>query len=117
MVWVGADRFVGRVPEAEGLFRDRDAKAAFEVADRLAGGGAQVVAADRFHVYPDRIAGVLGDQVGEHVAACITAPALARLVAGLARALLDHILGAAARTARNGRIRLRWDVQSRGRGE
>ena len=96
---VGADGLVGRVPEAEGLFRDRDVEAAGEVADRVAGGVAQIVAPYRFHNDLDRIRGVLGHQIGERMPAAVTAPALARFVAGFAPALLDHVFGAAARAA------------------
>jgi hypothetical protein len=46
---VGAHGFVGRVPEAERLLRDRDAEATLEVAHGLPGGVAQVITAHRLH--------------------------------------------------------------------
>ena len=42
---VGAHRLVGRVPKPKGFFRHRDVEAPGEVADRVAGGVAQVVPA------------------------------------------------------------------------
>jgi hypothetical protein len=54
-----------------------------------------------------RVGGVLGHKIGEGVATAVTAPALALLMAGFARAFLDHILGEAAQAARaagDGRI-------------
>lgn len=101
---VGANRFVGGVPEAEGLFRHRQVEAAGEVADRVAGGVAEVVAAHRFHNHFDRIRGVLGDQIGERMSAAVAAPALACFVASFARAFRNHVFGVAARAAGDGWI-------------
>jgi len=95
---IGADGFVGGVPEPEGLLRNSDAEAALEIAYRLAGGVA--------HDHLDRIRGMLGHEIGEGVAAAVAAPALAGFVASRARTLFDHILGAAARAAGDGWIRL-----------
>jgi hypothetical protein len=106
---VGADGLVGRVPEPEGLFRDRDVEAAGEVAHGVAGGVPQVVAAHRLHNNFDRIRGVLGDQIDERVAAPVAAPALALLMAGFSRAFLDHGCGVAAWAAGDGWIDRRED--------
>jgi hypothetical protein len=111
---VGADGFVGGVPEAEGLFRHRQVEAAGEVADRVAGGVAQVVAAHRLHNHFDRIRGVLGDQVGERMPAAVAAPALAGFMAGFSRAFLDHGFGVAAGTAGDSRVDGREDNHSEG---
>jgi hypothetical protein len=111
---VGADGLVGRVPEPERLFRNRDVEAAGEVADRVAGGVAQVVAAHRLHNDLDRIGGVFGDQIRERMPALVAALALPRFVAGFSRAFLDHVFGAAAGTAGDSGVDGREDNHSDG---
>jgi hypothetical protein len=111
---VGADGLMGRVPEPERLFRNRDVEAAGEVVDRVAGGVAQVVAADRFHDDLDRIGGVFGDQIGECTPAPVATPALACFVASFARAFLDDVFGAAVRAAGDSRVDGRYDNHGEG---
>jgi hypothetical protein len=106
---VGADEFVGMMPAAEGFFRDGDMETAGEVADGITGRVAEVVAADCFHNNLDWIWGVFSHQVGEGVPAAIAAPALALLMAGFARAFLDHVFGATLGAAGDGRIGGRED--------
>ena len=53
---VGRDGFVGGVPEAKGLFGDRDAKAPLEGTDGVWGGVAKVIEGDPLHNEPHRVA-------------------------------------------------------------
>ena len=71
---MSSDTLLPLNPMECGLFRYGDVEAASEVAERLAGGVAEIVAANRFHDDLHRIEGMLGHQVGEGMPAAVAAP-------------------------------------------
>jgi hypothetical protein len=78
------------------------------------GGVPQVVATNRLHDDLHRIRGVLSHQIGERMATAVAAPALARFVASVARAFLNHGFRVAARAAGDGWINGRYDNHGEG---